>query len=82
MYPYQRTPIGNLTEISKYKPYITWVFMGHNPQESQVEHQLNTMVVHIRERGPHPSKSPFKYDPIWQESLDSPWINGIFRDPQ
>ena len=32
--------------------------MGYNPQES-LENTINTMVVHVRERGPHPSLSLF-----------------------
>ena len=38
MYPYQRTPMGN----PYIKPYITWVFMDCNPQES-LENATNTM---------------------------------------
>ena len=38
MYPYQRSPYGK----SLYKPYITRVFMGYNPQES-LENTINTM---------------------------------------
>ena len=35
----ERTPSW---EIPNYKPYITWVFMGYNPQES-LENTINTM---------------------------------------
>ena len=41
MYPYQRTPMG-IPFIFLYKPYITWVFVGYNPQES-LEKTINAM---------------------------------------
>ena len=37
--PHHRTPSW---EIPVSKPYITWVFMGYNPQES-LENAINTM---------------------------------------
>ncbi len=38
MYPDPNVP---LWEIPEYKPYIIWVFMGYNPQES-LENTINT----------------------------------------
>ena len=54
---------------SLYQPYITWVFMGKLSPRIQSLNTINTMVVHVRERGPHPSKRPLK------ESYNNPQLH-------
>ena len=57
MYPYQRTPMGN-PYIYIYKPYIVGIYGLQSPKIPRLN-TINTVRVHVRERGPTPFLVPW-----------------------